>query len=76
MEMLKRGRGRPKIEGKNRKEKAVKVRMTDDEFETLDFVSEQLKRSRPETVRLLIQEAYGLLYNQLKNDHENGDQKA
>lgn len=66
VEEEKRGRGRPKKWPSETKSKRVNFRITEDEFEALDFVSKQLKKSHSDTCRLLIQEANGILFERLK----------
>ena len=54
---VKRGRGRPKKEDGKTKNIQVKIRMSQDDLEALDALSEWAKMNRSETIRNLLKEA-------------------
>lgn len=54
---VKRGRGRPKKEAGKAKNLQVRIRMSQDDLEALDSLSEWAKMNRSETIRALLKEA-------------------
>ena len=53
----KRGRGRPKLEDGKAKNIDVKIRMSRDDLEALDELSEWANMNRSDTIRTLLKEA-------------------